>query len=419
MGANGIKRKPVSLKKKILIFALSFVFFLILLEVSLRFAGHLYLLKRVACKDASLAFSAEKKMYVVLCAGDSFTFGGDLPFELSYPFQLERILRLKKPNSVFKVVNAGVCEQNSSQLLQSLPKNIKYYQPDAVILLVGASNWFNFVGFKKDNTFCRKIKDAFLGLRIYKMAKIIALNLEQKFFVMKFKQKTEPKFYKFLYDYSSFRSAVDPDKPVLDEAAERRLQRVDYFMQVGEKEKASKLFRKIFEIDSGSDLFLYQVKDFLEHINRTIGEREGKKYEPDLIKQVFQKKLENNRQDKMFYDYLLFVQNIQKFYKNEEIEKRLREDIEGIVEVCRKNNVKLILQDYPSPYRRADAILRDIANKHSLPIVKNGEVFGELLKVGKTEAYFLNDSHCTPLGYRLMAENIYKAILYENIFPEK
>lgn len=412
-----VEPKPFFLRKKIFISIFSLAFFLVLLELTLRFVGYVYLSMRVSPAAEFLRLK-EKGICTILCVGDSFTFGGDLPLEHSYPFQLEKILNSKNSDTVFSVVNAGVCEQNSAQLLKALPGKISFYRPDAVILLVGASNWFNFIGFNKNKSFFLRLKETLYGFRVYKIAKIIALNLEQRFLITRFKDKANPKFYKFLYYYSSFRPVIDPDRSVFFEEAEMRLQRVECLHQIGEKEKAADLFNKILKIDPNSDLFMYQTADFLMNMNRSLGIGEGLKYDPNLITDAFKERLENNPnvKDKRLNDYFLFFKSIQNSYRNEDIKKRLREDMEEIVGICKTNNIKLILQDYPFPYPLADGVLREIASKYSLPLVRNAEVFGNLLAKEKKEAYFLNDTHCTSLGYGVMAENISKLFFSKSFF---
>lgn len=418
MGDSRHAKRGLSFKKKIGISIFSLFFFLILLEVILRAVGNFYSLKRIAPDEVYSSLDKKEGAHTILCVGDSFTFGGDLPFDFSYPFQLKRMLNTVKSDRFFRVINGGICEQNSAQLLKALPKDIKYYKPDTVILLVGASNWFNFIGLNnKEKAFHAKLRDLLYDLRVVKMAKIMAFNLEQRFLIMKYKHKSSAKSYKFLYDYYSFRPVIDSNVPILKEMAEIRLKRVDCLREIGEDEKASQLFNEIMKVDPDSDLYMYQVADFLEHIHRTLGLTGGEKYDPALVSMFFQRKLENSREakERMFMDYFLLFKSIQNSFKNEEIEKRLREDLDGIVDLCKKNNIKLIIQDYPFPYPLADLVIKDISVKHSLPLVRNSKVFGELLAKEKKEAYFLTDTHCTPLGYKVMAEDVYNVLLSENI----
>lgn len=409
------KQKSISIKTKISITIFSFIFFIILLELILRIMGHVYVSMRVAPNEKLFELKKEKGMYVILCVGDSFTFGGDLPINQSYPFHLQKILSLNNLGKKFKVINAGLCDRNSTQVLQALPKNIKYYKPHMVILLVGQSNWFNFIGFNKKTNFYTELKDVLYDLRVYKMVKIITLNLEQRMLLIKF-DKHNP----LLEESFSINSITDPDMHILNQIAEARFDLIDYLYSIGENEKASGLFKKYFNIDRNSDLLVYQMTEFLEHVYDVIGE--DRKYDANLnlLVEDLQKKLENNPnlRNKLIMDYFLFFKNIQTSYQNKEIEKRLREDLMQIVNICKKNNIKVIIQDYPLPYPMADMALRDTATKHSLPLVRNSRVFSELLKKEGKWTYFLGDNHCTALGYRVMAENIYKEIVSQNIVAE-
>ena len=135
----------------------------------------------------------------------------------------------------------------------------------------------------------------------------------------------------------------------------------------------------------------------------------------------FQERLKNNpdlKNDMLFMDYFRFFRNnILGSYPEEEVARRFREDLEEIINLCRKNNIKLIIQDYPYPYPYADKAVRDIAIKHSLSLVENSKVFSKLLEKGERKTYIQDDTHCTPHGYRIMAENIYELIASEDIFP--
>ncbi len=82
---------------------------------------------------------------VILCVGDSLTYGlGALP-ENSYPRQLERLLRAEtgRPYTVF---NAGVCGDNTRLVLDRLPARLVETRPDVVLVLVGSANLWNFSG---------------------------------------------------------------------------------------------------------------------------------------------------------------------------------------------------------------------------------------------------------------------------------
>lgn len=412
MRQGNFKRKLI--RNKICISIFSFIFFLILLEIILRIMGYIYFSKQVSSDGIFSRFKKEKGMYNILCLGDSFTFGGGVDAKDTYPSQLQRILDSNYAHKSIKVINGGYCEINSAQVLQRLPKNIRYYNPDAVILLVGASSRFNFIGFNKEKTIYSKLKDAIYNLRVYKMLKIVILNLKVRFLLRGLKRDVDREPSEVL-DNRALLNAINPNRHIFEDITDTNQDLVAYLNQIGENEKASELFERSLSVDPNSDLFLHQISQICEEIYEQTNYSSG-----SAVLATFQEKVKNNpdlKNDRLFMDYFLFFQNILRSYKEEEIDRRLREDLEEIVNMCREYNVKLILQDYPYPYPYADKALRDIAMKYSLPSVENSRVFGELLIKGKRETYFQDDTHCTPLGYRIMAENIYKLIVSEDIFP--
>ncbi len=107
---------------------------LLLLELGLRLTGLAFnILHAVPRPDAD-------GKYVVLCAGDSFVQGvGGVPF----PTQLEEMLNARAGRKLFTVINAGQSGTNSEQMILALPKQLKEYRPQALIVLTGMSNWWN------------------------------------------------------------------------------------------------------------------------------------------------------------------------------------------------------------------------------------------------------------------------------------
>lgn len=379
--------------------------------------GYIYFSSRDSSNGIFSRFKKEVGTYDVLCLGDSFTFGESVEVEDTYPARLQKILNDNYPEQSFRVINAGVCERNSSQVLQNLPKKIRYYQPDLIILLVGASNRFNFIGFDKEKTIYSKLKDAVYGLRVYKMLKIIALNLKFRILIWNLKQNDDPEACELLSG-RTLRNAINPNRDIWEEAADVKHDLIHYLDKIGKTEEASKLFRKSLEVDPNSDLFEHQIYEFCDDIYN-----ENISYEYNQLLMDFQKELKNNpdlKDDRLFMNIILFFQNLQKADNEEKNDQRLREDLKKIVDICLENNIKIVIQDYPSPYLNliADRALKDIAVEHSISLVENGKIFGKLVKEGKKEDYLKGDGHCTPLGYRVMAENVYEVILSENIFSK-
>ncbi|MBD3264817.1 MAG: hypothetical protein GF375_06920 [Candidatus Omnitrophica bacterium] len=199
-----------TLLPKISLSIISFLFFLSILEVGLRVAGYLIYRERISASyrqdllnpqdnrrfghgirqtergDYPNEESPREKVYTILCVGDSYTFGGHSDFDRTYPALLQKKLNSLGLNTHFVVINGGSCEYNSSQVLRRLPVLVKDYDPDAVMLLVGAANSFNFALYNENiNPFVEFIRN----LRVYKMFRIVKLNLEKKVYPLFIKSK--------------------------------------------------------------------------------------------------------------------------------------------------------------------------------------------------------------------------------------
>jgi hypothetical protein len=78
---------------------------------------------------------------VILCVGDSHTYGYLLPPQDSYPARLQA--RLDRRGLSASVVNAGVPGMNSSQMRRRLPELLARYHPALVIIQSGSNNDWN------------------------------------------------------------------------------------------------------------------------------------------------------------------------------------------------------------------------------------------------------------------------------------
>lgn len=114
-------------------------------------------------------------LYYFGCRRFFYLWGGHVNAKQAYPYQLERKLA-GRTNRKYRVINAGVCEYNSNQVLFNLPDWIERYEPDIVLVLVGAADRFNFIGHNFHGGFL----DFISNLRIYGMARMIGLNLRMK-----------------------------------------------------------------------------------------------------------------------------------------------------------------------------------------------------------------------------------------------
>ena len=173
------------LKRTVFIF-ICVLFFLFVIEISLRILGQFY-----SRKD-DLEQLNDNEVFSIVCLGDSFTYGWGVDTAYTYPRQLERILNDRNPQRCFKVFNLAVPGSNSSQHLKYLQHLLhKYKKIDLVILLTGTNDRWNLAYSNIDKFVVKrkiydkerlKIKIFLADLRIYKTVKIMLLNLKGKTF---------------------------------------------------------------------------------------------------------------------------------------------------------------------------------------------------------------------------------------------
>jgi tetratricopeptide (TPR) repeat protein len=179
------------IREKCIAFVIGLILIALLLEISLRISGTLYYNKSHADKRTS-----EQGAYTILCLGDSYTYGLGAPPDQSYPRQLEKILNQISKTKKFIVVNRGQPAQNSTQLLRELPNNLETVKPELVVLMTGVANDWNHTGFNaflKNRGLTYKLQEVVYQTRVYKLAKLINLNLKDKIYNIRFSKTSEVK----------------------------------------------------------------------------------------------------------------------------------------------------------------------------------------------------------------------------------
>lgn len=122
---------------KIRKFIYIFIAVLIIGELTIRAAGHLYFLYyRLSTLITRSPLDFDKETFRIICVGESTTAGAPVQGN-GYPEQLERILKREFTDRKFKVFNLGVCAITSSEIARHFHKNIIYYRPHLVIILIG------------------------------------------------------------------------------------------------------------------------------------------------------------------------------------------------------------------------------------------------------------------------------------------
>ncbi len=172
--------RPSWAQKTLLLF-FSLFLLLLILEVSLRVGGFLFLLSQ---EGRNLNGLKDKDVFVVVCLGESTTALGD---EFSYPAQLEGILNEKSKSRRIKIVNKGIPAINMGYLAAHLEENLNKYKPDLVITMLGVNDEDNIYSYqyveeaeRADDLASADQKKSFNFLRVVKLFKWLATSLRYK-----------------------------------------------------------------------------------------------------------------------------------------------------------------------------------------------------------------------------------------------
>jgi lysophospholipase L1-like esterase len=149
---------------------LVFVLALVLGEGLLR-AGSLLVRGRAAAPPAGMR-------HVVLCAGDSHTYGAGVPAVDSYPARLRAILDAYAPGE-YVVVNVGVPGMSTTQVLHRLPDQVRSLHPDTVVIWCGINDSWNTSELDSGAVDLRRaVRDALRATRLYRLWRVWRHNEE-------------------------------------------------------------------------------------------------------------------------------------------------------------------------------------------------------------------------------------------------
>jgi tetratricopeptide (TPR) repeat protein len=515
-----MERKRASLPVKIGICVGAFIFFLGLLEAGLRLAGYFYLSQRNLAQeklskidpvgDPTARFGhmirederakqpveagIDKKIYTILCVGDSYTFGGFGSFEDTYPQQLQQIVNNSRRSldTSFRVINGGVCEYNSRQVLARLPSLVSLYHPQMLVVLVGSANRYNLALFDMSGN---SVMAAIRSLRIYKMAYILYLNLGHRFpeflsrrgllsalspppyrtgrdgyevgetrfnraekYLQTMSRLTGPSdAYSdlqrvwFYFNSGNTQKALDGCQEILTKEPQsvETLCAMGYmYYKTADFEKAKEVYDEAYRLNPWSQFVLSQLAYFYYRLTDTKNSYGTMEYQFYALKfdpysnlhayynlmgeykvqsaytaadvlAFFRTLLRDNpdlMQHHLFRNYYAFFQDQKKW--EERIDQWLEEDLDKIVTFCKVNNIKLIIQNYPSTITRANVLLQKVASSSGVTFVDHFAVFDALIKANGQKRYLVDRGHCTPEGHRVMAENIYKKLISEGSVPD-
>lgn len=165
--------KKINSEKKLFFYISMFILVVILtaalIEMGLR-AGALFVSPRLGLPSTS---GTQK---VILCLGDSNTYGVFYSQEEAYPGQLQRILEKRTPGR-YHVLNLGLPGTNSSQIATHLQDWLDEYHPQSVVVCVGINNYWNVADSGKPTRAKGTVRWLY-GLRLYRLFRLIKDRFE-------------------------------------------------------------------------------------------------------------------------------------------------------------------------------------------------------------------------------------------------
>ena len=160
--------------KKSIIFIVIFLLILFSTELILRLTGDLYIKKLYVHKYYNI--KDQPKAINIVCLGESSTAGIWLPWQDSYPAQLQDLLRKKYPENNINVFVPPHVGQNTSQMENRIERHIEVYKPKILVIMAGYNNEWSLA---------ESHISKFLELKNFENIKVRALVLLNNFRIFK------------------------------------------------------------------------------------------------------------------------------------------------------------------------------------------------------------------------------------------
>jgi Flp pilus assembly protein TadD len=447
-----------TLFQKIALMVIGLLLSFVLLELGLRLGGGVFLSLQEYRNAASLQ---QKGTYRILCLGESTTALGGKD---SYPSQLGEILNARKKGITFSIINKGVPGIDTSYIVAQLENNLKKYNPDLVITMMGVNDFGQYQSYK-NQIFCDNLL-WLRSLRLYKLARLFYLHIAAN------KKNIHRKGIKAngaegmsLSLSQTSQTYYDEEPPAyVEEALKKNIELnpkdANAYMELGlfylkQGRLVLELFKKAVELKTSNDhayiaLGLWQVP-----------ENQDSNTDKGLAEEVLKKAIElDPRNDKAYFGLGLLYSNQAKissaitsfkkaieinpkndraygalaalydemgdFHSSERNYRKANElrsqyynlatvnNFRELKNILDKRGVRLVCVQYP--LRSIKPLLKALEGREGVIFVDNEKVFRKAIKERGYGRYFFDIfggdfGHCNREGNRLLAENIANVIL--------
>ena len=450
-----------SIRIKAAVFFASLLFCLVLAEIGLRVGGYALtasrrrefvpgigpLQGRILADDYFERYRSGKTDRLILTLGDSLTNSGNVKSHHSYPYFLYKLF--EDAGEKAAVYNMGYCEDSTFGVALKIKNYLKTHgadqKPSDIVVLVGAADLFNLPLIRtrslKDDTFWRDVlpRGWLYSLRLYKVYRHIRVNLDVRRNIKDLDEDlktSEEKLGVILDVYDRHKKNAPPGaEPGLSAELTARLDKVfgeDYqqadldFEEIGDFiELTTDYASRVYTTKHRYDELFALMLDIAEHFPRNFwidyintanysmvqAYQVQSKFTAEEVLETLRKSearhpgLSENVHFRHFVKILSDRDEMDAFVNAKRVDTW--SEIAGL---AKERGIRLYLQNYPVAYKSANEMIRRVAKEHGLPLVDNRAYFKDLIAREGRAKYLEDDDHLTPLGYEMLAKNVFSTI---------
>lgn len=409
------------------------------------------------------------KALKIVAIGDSFVNAGNARSYQTYPYHLFKLLEASATPAT--VLNMGVCQNSTFSVALRLMKYLRAIDdpaelPDVVAVFVGSADTFDLTPRDTPTeTVTVDWHDApggfFDDFRVVKLFRHIARGLAARSLQAELdghEPVTEEAYASFQKHYQEFKDNAATygwthweDTPGIDPAFEARNQEIlaslkaevrRYFSTPNAEHMQGQSGELLLNVLAVGPVILHASQQRRDEALRTMLEIErsfpvefwagrSMSYLRYELFQMFQLQSQLTAEEVLaalaptlathpelksqpeLAQFLTLLKDSDRMVAL--VDARRRAAWAEMVKLAQDKGVKLIVQNYPTDYTSANAVLREVATKYGLPLVDNQAIFASLLKDGDRGDYLEDDDHCTSKGYDVIAHALFDVLVREGI----
>ena len=380
----------------------------------------------------------------VITVGDSYTNGGNVKWDQTYPFQLFLNFNKKIP-----VANMGICEDTSKGALLRIKNYFETKKTNTktvLVLLVGAADIFYDHGLDFEKIYTNYIKTGFFGsekiqlrgeedlnfiqrLKTYKMFKYVFRFIEEKIKIVFSRGIKSTMAYSKISPCYEKKNSKECLKSSLNEMGNPA------FAKLGEQDIRDIIYSVIYLNQTHGRAYEEYIEDFLSIYSEI---PQAITYQEFLYNLVTFSSLQSKysistdilpilKESLVKYEKLHFAHKRHELDNSVSIIKALeawsnnkssidniqKENYQKIIELAEANKADIIFLNYPLDYKQVNANIQNaISTNPRIHFIDLNSIFNQKFKSGYSNEDLIGDwEHCTPLGYKIIADAVQGKIL--------